>query len=141
MRSSRSVVSTAGRFLSLSLCIFEYQDDKIRRSYPQHNYCQVNDSSPIIYALEANYNFMSKYELIRSLRSEIKKLNRVIDHKIILGLPYGDDSRRHKFLTLQLKRLTPPAIGFGFARSWRIARFWRIGWFSRSMGFVSMFMF
>lgn len=68
---------------------------------------------------------MNKRELIKSLRSEIKKLNRVIDRKIILGLQYGDDSRRHKFLTMQLKRLTPPSIS----------------WFSRSLSFVSMFMF
>ena len=67
---------------------------------------------------------MSKHQLVRSLRSEIKKLNRIIDRKIMLGLPYSDDSRRHKFLVLQLKRLTPA----------------RIGWFSRSMSFVSIFM-
>ncbi len=67
---------------------------------------------------------MSKRELIKSLRTEIKRLNRVIDRKIILGLPYGDDSRRHKFLVLQLKRLTPAVSG----------------WFGRSMSFVTMFM-
>jgi len=69
--------------------------------------------------------YMSKHEIIKSLRQEIKKMNRVIDMKIIQGLPYYNESRRHKFLTLQLRRLSPSGGN----------------WFGRSMSFVSMFMF
>lgn len=68
---------------------------------------------------------MSKHQIIRSLRSEIRKINRVIDQKIIMGVPYTLESRRHKFLISQLNRLAPqrPSI------------------FARSMSFASMFMF
>lgn len=55
---------------------------------------------------------MSKHELIKSLRAEIRKLNRIIDQKIILGVPYHDDSRRHKFLSAQLKHLIPPTTNW-----------------------------
>ena len=50
---------------------------------------------------------MSKYQIAKSLRKEIKKINRVIDMKIIAGMPYYNESRRHKFLTSQLKHLGP----------------------------------
>ncbi|MFA6432297.1 MAG: hypothetical protein WCV82_00555 [Candidatus Paceibacterota bacterium] len=68
---------------------------------------------------------MSKYEIARSLRKEIRRINRVIDMKIIQGLPYYNESRRHRFLTSQLKHLVPE----------------RLGWFSRPMSFASLFMF
>lgn len=68
---------------------------------------------------------MSKYEIVRSLKKEIKKINYVIDEKIIQGLPYYNESRRHKFLTAQLRRLEPVTMG----------------WFSRAGSVMSMFMF
>jgi len=68
---------------------------------------------------------MTKHEIIKSLKQEIRRVNRVIDHKIIQGLPYYNESRRHKFLKAQLDRLAPP----------------RQSWFGRSLSFVSMFMF
>jgi hypothetical protein len=40
---------------------------------------------------------MSKIQLVR----EIKKLNNDIDLKIIKGLPYKAEARRHKFLVSQ----------------------------------------
>jgi hypothetical protein len=67
---------------------------------------------------------MSKYEIVKSLKSEIKKINRIIDQKILMGAPYSLESRRHKFLTSQLNRLTPQGSS----------------WIGRSMSFVSMFM-
>ena len=67
---------------------------------------------------------MSKHEIIKSLKQEIRKVNRTIDYRIIQGLPYHEESRRHKFLRAQLNRLAP-------ARS---------SWFGRSMSFVSMFL-
>ena len=67
---------------------------------------------------------MSKHQIVKSLRSEIKKINYVIDQKILQGIPYSREARRHKFLISQLNRLTPPSSN----------------WFARSMSFVTMFM-
>ncbi len=44
---------------------------------------------------------MSKIQLVHNLRKEIKKLNKDIDLKIIKGLPYKAEARRHKFLVSQ----------------------------------------
>ncbi len=44
---------------------------------------------------------MSKFKLARNIKKEIKKLNNDIDLKIIRGLPYRAEARRHKFLTSQ----------------------------------------
>ncbi len=68
---------------------------------------------------------MSKHQIIKSLRSEIKKINYVIDEKIIQGVPYSREARRHKFLISQLNRLAPPSTN----------------WFARSISFAAMFMF
>jgi hypothetical protein len=65
---------------------------------------------------------MSKHEIIKSLRIEIRKLNRIIDLKIIQGIPYYEESRRHKFLTSQLDRLAPR----------------RHTWFGRAFGMASI---
>jgi hypothetical protein len=45
---------------------------------------------------------MSKSELKYKLKSEISTINRVIDQKILRGLPYDREARYHKNL---LKRL------------------------------------
>jgi len=66
---------------------------------------------------------MSKYQAIRTIRNEIGRLNHEIDLRIIKGLSYREQSRRHKFLISQLGRLHR-------ANS---------SWFSRSFGFVSTF--
>lgn len=50
---------------------------------------------------------MSKHQIIRELRREIAKLNRVIDLAIIRGVSYREEARRHKFLVAQLNRLQP----------------------------------
>ena len=67
---------------------------------------------------------MSKHQIVKSLRSEIKKINYIIDQKIINGVPYWREARRHKFLISQMNRLNPPSSG----------------WLFRSMSFVTMFM-
>ncbi|MBI5126582.1 MAG: hypothetical protein HZA80_02365 [Candidatus Taylorbacteria bacterium] len=48
---------------------------------------------------------MSKHTLIRELQNEVKHLNGVIDMRIIKGLPYKAEARRHKFLVSQLASL------------------------------------
>jgi hypothetical protein len=50
---------------------------------------------------------MSKHQIARELRREISRLNRIIDLAIIRGIPYREESRRHKFLVAQLARLQP----------------------------------
>jgi hypothetical protein len=44
---------------------------------------------------------MGTIQLAHNIRKEIKKLNREIDLKIIKGLPYRAEARRHKFLVSQ----------------------------------------
>ncbi len=48
---------------------------------------------------------MSKYRLSKIIQAEINKLNEVIDLKIIRGLSYKQEARRHKFLVNQLRHL------------------------------------
>jgi DNA polymerase elongation subunit (family B) len=61
---------------------------------------------------------MSKIKLVHNLRKEIKKLNSEIDLKIIKGLPYKAEARRHKFLVSQF---------YGFYESSKKS------WFKRTM--------
>lgn len=39
--------------------------------------------------------------MVHNIKKEIKKLNNEIDLKIIKGLPYKAEARRHKFLVSQ----------------------------------------
>lgn len=50
---------------------------------------------------------MSKHQIVRELRREIRKINEKIDLRIIQGMSYREESRRHKFLVSQLARLQP----------------------------------
>ena len=47
---------------------------------------------------------MTRIQYVKSLESEIAKLNRRIDQKILRGENYLFDSMRHKFLVRQLKQ-------------------------------------
>lgn len=49
---------------------------------------------------------MSKNTLVKELKKEINSLNAVIDMKIIRGLPYKSEAKRHKFLKKQLQSLS-----------------------------------
>ncbi len=49
---------------------------------------------------------MSKTTLIQEIQREINNLNDVIDLKIIRGLPYKNEARRHRFLVAQLSNLS-----------------------------------
>jgi hypothetical protein len=53
---------------------------------------------------------MSKHQTIKAIRSEIDRLNRDIDLCIIKGVPYRQQSMRHKFLRSQLSRLAPRRV-------------------------------
>ncbi len=46
---------------------------------------------------------MSKNEYMKSLENELRKVNRLIDAKILEGKNYFIEARRHKFLLKQIK--------------------------------------
>jgi hypothetical protein len=76
---------------------------------------------------------MSKYRLSKIIQAEINKLNEEIDLRIIRGLSYKTEARRHKFLLSQLRdlerkesyRATPP----------------QARWFEKTLKYSSAFMF
>ena len=68
---------------------------------------------------------MSKIKLAGKIRKEIKKLNREIDLKIIKGLPYRAEARRHKFLVSQF---------YGFYETAKTS------WFKKTMHAFASFM-
>ena len=56
---------------------------------------------------------MSKHQTIKTILHELDKLNQEIDIRIIRGVSYIREARRHKFLMAQLKRLSPQRTMFG----------------------------
>jgi hypothetical protein len=66
---------------------------------------------------------MSKFEIRYTLKREIKRVNKLIDQKILRGLPYTRESRLHKDLKARLGLLEKTTF------------------LGRSMRFVSLFMF
>lgn len=57
---------------------------------------------------------MSKYELRKTIQKELRELNYRIDMKIVRGLSYRQEARRHKFLLMQFDRLSRQAAkGWG----------------------------
>lgn len=69
---------------------------------------------------------MSKNDLIKTIQAEIQRLNQDIDLRIIRGLSYRREARRHKLLTIQLSRLTHKSA---------------LGWLSRMSRAMAMFFF
>ncbi|MEK7646373.1 MAG: hypothetical protein AAB381_01625 [Patescibacteria group bacterium] len=66
---------------------------------------------------------MSKHQALRTIRSEVERLNQEIDLRIIKGISYARQARRHKILMNQLAQLSSSGHS----------------WFSRSMNFSSFF--
>lgn len=58
---------------------------------------------------------MSKQKLITTIHTELEKINEQIDLKIIQGLEYKRESKRHKFL---VSHLTQVIRGETTKRSW-----------------------
>ncbi len=48
---------------------------------------------------------MNRYQYKFAIEKEIKKLNRTIDSKIVSGMRYRDDARRHKELLQQVRKM------------------------------------
>ena len=61
---------------------------------------------------------MSKSQVKNSLKREIHQVNRVIDEKIIRGLPYSKEARYHKILRARLSLIKRSNF---IARSMRVA--------------------
>jgi hypothetical protein len=58
-------------------------------------------------------NQMSKYQIAKAVQRELEILNRRIDQKILRGMSYVTEARRHKMLLAQLNRLhRHNSIGF-----------------------------
>lgn len=66
---------------------------------------------------------MSKHQLKKEVQHEIVRINKIIDKKILKGLPYTREARHHKILLARLSILN------------------RSTWLARSMRVVSSFMF
>jgi hypothetical protein len=66
---------------------------------------------------------MSKQNFEKALQKELEILNDQIDRKIIKGLSYAKESRRHKFIVQGLAniRRNKNSDGRWFARSFRLA--------------------
>ena len=66
-------------------------------------------------------NGMSKNKLEKALRRELEILNESIDHKIVRGLSYTKEAKRHKFLLLSLADLRRERQRFNWlARSFNL---------------------
>ncbi len=57
---------------------------------------------------------MSKQNFEKSLRKELKVLNEIIDMKIIRGLSYGAEAKRHKFVLASLASIKGTKSGWMF---------------------------
>ena len=57
---------------------------------------------------------MKRFTLVYMISKEIRNLNKVIDHKIMKGLGYDREARRHKDLVQKLRRVESQAA---FART------------------------
>lgn len=66
---------------------------------------------------------MTKSQLKHELKSEIAKVNKVIDQKILRGLPYSREARYHKILTSRLNIIKDSS------------------WLARSMKYATLMMF
>ena len=70
---------------------------------------------------------MSKQNLEKALRRELETLNEIIDQKIVKGLSYAREARRHKSLLSSIASLRRASRAYS-------------GWFSK-LSFVSTFFF
>ena len=67
---------------------------------------------------------MSRNNFEKALRKELAVLNEIIDQKIVRGLSYAKEARRHKFILNSLSDIRRAQTGSG--------------WFSRSFSTFSI---
>lgn len=83
----------------------------------------VNDRSPTLEILFIPHTTtMSRDILSKEARRELDKLNDTIDRKILKGLPYKEEARRHKELIATLRRITEEQSVESGVRSRRTSR-------------------
>lgn len=78
---------------------------------------------------------MSNFKKASVIKKEIEKINDIIDMKIIKGVPYKTEARRHKFLISQraaLSRSSWPSMS---------RRKSSVSFFKKSFRFASAFLF
>ena len=80
---------------------------------------------------------MSRTRLIEEIEKELDRLNAKIDLRIIKGLSYVKEARRHKFLVTQLKNLTRIEAPVAIKTIINSKR----GWFEKAGSFVTTFIF
>ena len=66
----------------------------------------MNERSLIIDTYKFNYKDMSRHQTIKAIRDEIAQLNKTIDLKIIRGMSYVYEARRHKILMSKLSKMS-----------------------------------
>jgi len=116
-----AILNVAQKLFSIS-CSFT-----VKPTYPQALFLTSEPS----FTYTENINnltiqqIMSQHQAYKVIVGEIEMLNKEIDMKIIKGLSYADESRRHKTLLARLKHATPD-------RSW---------WFKRSVNLISALVF
>ncbi len=66
---------------------------------------------------------MSTYKKLVTIKKEIARLNDIIDRKILRGVSYREEARRHKFLISERRALTQASF------------------FSKTFNLVSTFLF
>lgn len=54
---------------------------------------------------------MSKYQLTKAIQKELDVLNKRIDDKILRGISYASEAKRHKMLLAQLTRFNRHSSG------------------------------
>lgn len=60
---------------------------------------------------------MNKRQYSYMIHNEIKRINRRIDNKILLGYSYDQDARRHKVLLETMRKMNLKNRAQGFFRS------------------------
>jgi hypothetical protein len=60
---------------------------------------------------------MNRGQIIKDIKSEVKRINKVIDQKIVRGVPYMKEARYHKILLARLFMVKRTSM---LARSMRV---------------------
>ena len=56
---------------------------------------------------------MSKQNLERALKRELIMINEIIDRKIVRGISYAQEARRHKYILSSIRRMRQGSSWFG----------------------------
>ena len=65
---------------------------------------------------------INRYDTEKALREELRHLNEIIDRKILRGLSYSTEGRRHKLVLAQLSRVRGAADFAWFSHAFSFSR-------------------